>query len=154
MAYTIIDIINNLIDIEKKGFSIFREISNNCEDLRISIVSKTIANQERKYTQYYENLKKDIDVLDKEDIDFSIYDRISSRMQQFKISITMPVVTDIKKLINFARELSKENLALLIYIQGQLIRKETDTNMLAYNVMGKIIEEQEKYSKSLKALYK
>ncbi|EQB3123108.1 hypothetical protein ACYIU8_002972, partial [Clostridium botulinum] len=133
---------------------IFREISNNCEDLRISIVSKTIANQERKYTQYYENLKKDIDVLDKEDIDFSIYDRISSRMQQFKISITMPVVTDIKKLINFARELSKENLALLIYIQGQLIRKETDTNMLAYNVMGKIIEEQEKYSESLKALYK
>ncbi|MCC5422596.1 hypothetical protein LMP43_01905, partial [Clostridium botulinum] len=100
MAYTIIDIINNLIDIEKKGFSIFREISNNCEDLRISIVSKTISNQERKYTQYYENLKKDIDVLDKEDIDFSIYDRISSRMQQFKISITMPVVTDIKKLIN------------------------------------------------------
>ncbi|APH18646.1 hypothetical protein [Clostridium botulinum] len=154
MAYTIIDIINNLIDIEKKSFSIFREISNNCEDLRISIVSKTIANQERKYTQYYENLKKDIDVLDKEDIDFSIYDRISSRMQQFKISITMPVVTDIKKLINFARELSKENLALLIYIQGQLIRKETDTNMLAYNIMGKIIEEQEKYSKSLKALYK
>ncbi|APQ72794.1 hypothetical protein RSJ22_06675 [Clostridium botulinum] len=154
MAYTIIDIINNLIDIEKKGFSIFREISNNSEDLRISIVSKTIANQERKYTQYYENLKKDIDVLDKEDIDFSIYDRISSRMQQFKISITMPVVTDIKKLINFARELSKENLALLIYIQGQLIRKETDTNMLAYNIMGKIIEEQEKYSESLKALYK
>ncbi|APC81010.1 hypothetical protein [Clostridium botulinum] len=154
MAYTIIDIINNLIDIEKKGFSIFREISNNSEDLRISIVSKTISNQERKYTQYYENLKKDIDVLDKEDIDFSIYDRISSRMQQFKISITMPVVTDIKKLINFARELSKENLALLIYIQGQLIRKETDTNMLAYNIMGKIIEEQEKYSKSLKALYK
>lgn len=138
----------------KKGFSIFREISNNSEDLRISIVSKTISNQERKYTQYYENLKKDIDVLDKEDIDFSIYDRISSRMQQFKISITMPVVTDIKKLINFARELSKENLALLIYIQGQLIRKETDTNMLAYNIMGKIIEEQEKYSKSLKALYK
>ncbi|OSB14773.1 hypothetical protein [Clostridium botulinum] len=154
MAYTIIDIINNLIDIEKKGFSIFREISNNSEDLRIFIVSKTIANQERKYTQYYENLKKDIDVLDKEDIDFSIYDRISSRMQQFKISITMPVVTDIKKLINFARELSKENLALLIYIQGQLIRKETDTNMLAYNIMGKIIEEQEKYSESLKALYK
>lgn len=101
MAYTIIDIINNLIDIEKKGFSIFREISNNCEDLRISIVSKTIANQERKYTQYYENLKKDIDVLDKEDIDFSIYDRISSRMQQFKISITMPVVTDIKKVNRF-----------------------------------------------------
>lgn len=29
MAYTIIDIIDNLIDIEKKGFSIFREISNN-----------------------------------------------------------------------------------------------------------------------------
>ncbi len=85
---------------------------------------------------------------------FSIYDRISSRMQQFKISITMPVVTDIKKLTNFARELSKENLALLIYIQGQLIRKETDTNMLAYNIMGKIIEEQEKYSESLKALYK
>ncbi len=39
---------------------------------------------------------------------FSIYDRISSRMQQFKISITMPVVTDIKKLTNFARELQKK----------------------------------------------
>ncbi len=58
-------------------------------------------------------------------------------MQQFKVSITIPIVTDTKKLINFARELSKENLALLIYIQGQLIRKEIDTNMLAYNVMGK-----------------
>ncbi len=75
-------------------------------------------------------------------------------MQQFKVSITIPIVTDTKKLINFARELSKENLALLIYIQGQLIRKETDTNMLAYNVMGKIIEEQEKYSKSLRSFYK
>ncbi|NFJ84677.1 hypothetical protein FDA84_18725 [Clostridium botulinum] len=145
MAYTIIDIINNLIDIEKKGFSMFREISNNCKNLRVSIVSKTISNQEKKHIQYYENLKKDIDALDKEDIDFSIYDKISSRMQQFKVSITIPIVTDTKKLINFARELSKENLALLIYIQGQLIRKEIDTNMLAYNVMGKIIEEQEKY---------
>ncbi|NFS37884.1 hypothetical protein FDE88_19045, partial [Clostridium botulinum] len=144
MAYTIIDIINNLIDIEKKGFSMFREISNNCKNLRVSIVSKTISNQEKKHIQYYENLKKDIDALDKEDIDFSIYDKISSRMQQFKVSITIPIVTDTKKLINFARELSKENLALLIYIQGQLIRKEIDTNMLAYNVMGKIIEEQEK----------
>ncbi len=75
-------------------------------------------------------------------------------MQQFKVSITIPIVTDTKKLINFARELSKENLALLIYIQGQLIRKEIDTNMLAYNVMGKIIEEQEKYSKSLRLFYK
>ncbi|ACQ53269.1 hypothetical protein WBZ18_17295 [Clostridium botulinum] len=154
MAYTIIDIINNLIDIEKKGFSMFREISNNCKNLRVSIVSKTISNQEKKHIQYYENLKKDIDALDKEDIDFSIYDKISSRMQQFKVSITIPIVTDTKKLINFARELSKENLALLIYIQGQLIRKETDTNMLAYNVMGKIIEEQEKYSKSLRSFYK
>ncbi|KGO12290.1 hypothetical protein [Clostridium botulinum] len=154
MAYTIIDIINNLIDIEKKGFSMFREISNNCKNLRVSIVSKTISNQEKKHIQYYENLKKDIDALDKEDIDFSIYDKISSRMQQFKVSITIPIVTDTKKLINFARELSKENLALLIYIQGQLIRKETDTNMLAYNVMGKIIEEQEKYSKSLRLFYK
>ncbi|EDT85778.1 hypothetical protein EXN65_21490 [Clostridium botulinum] len=154
MAYTIIDIINNLIDIEKKGFSMFREISNNCKNLRVSIVSKTISNQEKKHIQYYENLKKDIDALDKEDIDFSIYDKISSRMQQFKVSITIPIVTDTKKLINFARELSKENLALLIYIQGQLIRKETDTNMVAYNVMGKIIEEQEKYSKSLRSFYK
>ncbi|ACO85880.1 hypothetical protein RSJ21_06550 [Clostridium botulinum] len=154
MAYTIIDIINNLIDIEKKGFSMFREISNNCKNLRVSIVSKTISNQEKKHIQYYENLKKDIDALDKEDIDFSIYDKISSRMQQFKVSITIPIVTDTKKLINFARELSKENLALLIYIQGQLIRKEIDTNMLAYNVMGKIIEEQEKYSKSLRLFYK
>ncbi|NFA07541.1 hypothetical protein EXM68_19605 [Clostridium botulinum] len=154
MAYTIIDIINNLIDIEKKGFSMFREISNNCKNLRVSIVSKTISNQEKKHIQYYENLKKDIDALDKEDIDFSIYDKISSRMQQFKVSITIPIVTDTKKLINFARELSKENLALLIYIQGQLIRKEIDTNMLAYNVMGKIIEEQEKYSKSLRLFCK
>ncbi|HBJ2611445.1 hypothetical protein FDF15_18365 [Clostridium botulinum] len=154
MAYTIIDIINNLIDIEKKGFSMFREISNNCKNLRVSIVSKTISNQEKKHIQYYENLKKDIDALDKEDIDFSIYDKISSRMQQFKVSKTIPIVTDTKKLINFARELSKENLALLIYIQGQLIRKEIDTNMLAYNVMGKIIEEQEKYSKSLRLFYK
>ncbi len=70
MAYTIIDIINNLIDIEKKGFSMFREISNNCKNLRVSIVSKTISNQEKKHIQYYENLKKDIDALDKEDIDF------------------------------------------------------------------------------------
>ncbi len=132
----------------------FREISNNCKNLRVSIVSKTISNQEKKHIQYYENLKKDIDALDKEDIDFSIYDKISSRMQQFKVSITIPIVTDTKKLINFARELSKENLALLIYIQGQLIRKETDTNMVAYNVMGKIIEEQEKYSKSLRSFYK
>ncbi len=96
MAYTIIDIINNLIDIEKKGFSMFREISNNCKNLRVSIVSKTISNQEKKHIQYYENLKKDIDALDKEDIDFSIYDKISSRMQQFKVSITIPIVTDTK----------------------------------------------------------
>ncbi|EPY2302026.1 Uncharacterised protein [Clostridium sporogenes] len=147
MAYTIIDIIDNLIDIEKKGFSIFREISNNCKDPRVSIVSKTISNQEKKHTQYYENLKKDIDALDKEDIDFSVYDKISSRMQQFKTSRTVPVVTDIKELINFARDFSKENLALLVDIQ-------IDTNMLAYNIIGKIIKEQEKHLELPKPFYK
>lgn len=75
-------------------------------------------------------------------------------MQQFKTSRTVPVVTDIKELINFARDSSKENLALLVDIQGQLIRKEIDTNMLAYNIIGKIIKEQEKHLELPKSFYK
>nr|WP_242568144.1 hypothetical protein [Clostridium botulinum] len=75
-------------------------------------------------------------------------------MQQFKTSRTVPVVTDIKELINFARDFSKENLALLVDIQGQLIRKEIDTNMLAYNIIGKIIKEQEKHLELPKPFYK
>ncbi len=73
-------------------------------------------------------------------------------MQQFKTSRTVPVVTDIKELINFARDFSKENLALLVDIQGQLIRKEIDTNMLAYNIIGKIIKETRKTFRITKAI--
>ncbi|WP_251859937.1 hypothetical protein [Clostridium sp. Marseille-Q2269] len=154
MSYTIIDIIDNLIYIEKKGLSIYEEISKNCKDTKVSIVAKTIAKQEEKHTEYYRNLKKDIEVLQKEDIDFSIYDKISSRMQQFKLSMTIPVMNNIKDLVNFSMNFEKENLALLVDIQGQLIRKETDTNMLAYNVIGKIIKEEEGHIKILKPYYK
>ncbi|EJO5347591.1 hypothetical protein NRP93_001678 [Clostridium botulinum] len=150
MGYKVIDIIDNLIYIEKKGFRMFKKISENCRDTRVSIVAKTIANQENKHTEYYENLKNNIKDSDTEDIDFFIYDKISSRMQQFKFSMNIPEMNNIKELINFSINFEKENLALLVDIQGQLIRKETDTNMLAYDVIGKIIKEEEKHIQLLK----
>ncbi|MGO5093770.1 hypothetical protein [Clostridium sp. LCP25S3_F10] len=145
MGYTIIDIIDNLIYIEKKGYNMFKEISKSCKDSKVSIVAKTIANQENKHIQYYENLKENIETLDKEDIDFFIYDKVSARIQQFKFNMNITEMTNIKELINFSIDFEKENLALLIDIQGQLIRKETDTNMLTYNVIEKIINEEKKH---------
>ncbi len=87
-------------------------------------------------------LKKNIKTLEKEDIDFFIYDKISARIQQFKFNMNITKMDNVKELINFSIDFEKENLALLIDIQGQLVRKETDTNMLSYNVMGKIINEE------------
>ncbi|MCR1933452.1 hypothetical protein ACQX0N_01275 [Clostridium tepidum] len=154
MGYNIIDIIDNLIYIEEKGYNMFKEISENCKDSKVSIVAKTIANQENKHIQYYENLKENIKTLEKEDIDFFIYDKISARIQQFKFNMNITKMDNVKELINFSIDFEKENLALLIDIQGQLVRKETDTNMLSYNVMGKIINEEKKHIELLNPYYK
>ncbi|NEZ46909.1 hypothetical protein FDF74_06750 [Clostridium niameyense] len=145
MSYTIIDIINNLIYIEEKGFEMFKKISQSTEDIRMKVLADTFAKQEQKHKRYYEDIKNNIEENLQEYIDFYAYDKISSKIQQFKSKLVIPNIDNVNKLINFAVELEEDNLALLLDVKGQLVRRESDTNTLAYNTMLTIIEEEKKH---------
>lgn len=145
MSYTIIDIINNLMYIEEKGFEVFKKISQSTEDIKTKILAETFAKQEQKHKRHYEDIKNNIEENLQEYIDFYAYDKISSKIQQFKNKLVIPDIDNVSSLINFAVELEEDNLALLLDVKGQLVRKESDTNTLAYNTMLTIIEEEKKH---------
>lgn len=152
--YTILDIIDNLVYIVEKEISIFKDISNDeNKDIRIKIMSDAIKKQCKKHKDLLENLKMKIGNELEEYVDFHSYDKISSRIQEFKGRIHKPNINSLDDFKNWLLCMEKDNLALLLDIRGRLVKKEIDINSLAYSIISRIVNEQKQYINMLVAFF-
>ncbi len=154
MNYTLSDLIQKLIDIEKDFFNIYvilEEKSNN-KSSTIYAVIKVIKKREKNHIKYYEKLKDDLTNELNESIEFYLYDKISKLLSEFKLYIHLPEIKSVQDLIKYTVEFKRDNIGLLLDIQGRLLEKMDDVNNNVYRILSQIIKDEEKHEKMFEKL--
>ena len=153
--YTIIDVIDKLIAIEKSGYELYRKMSENIEyEERVKILAKVFSNQENRHIKTYENLKDRASKYNDIDIDFSIYDKAAKIIYEFARLQTQKDIKSIKELLEFSLMFEKENLALVLSIRGIFVKSQKDSETRNYEILSEIIKEEQKHVKDIEMLLK
>lgn len=154
MNYTISDLIQKIIDIEKDVLEIYKEIQCMFENKSkvIGIIARAIEKEEQAHISYYEKLKEELQGDLDEVIDFYLYDKVAKLIYEFRSHLLLPKVGKVQDLIEYTIELKKNIISLLIDVQGRLLEKLDDINNNIYKVMSRIIKEEEKHEKMFEQL--
>lgn len=155
MAYTVIDVIDKFILIEKSGYEMFMKMAaDEGADERIKTLARVFANEEKRHAEVYEKLKSEIAGENDIEIDFLVYDKVTKFMYEF-INSHKPVTgTDIRGMLEFCLEFEKENLALVMSVQGIFVDEKKGTDTKIYNVLTGITTEEEKHIKNIELFLK
>ena len=151
MGYNIFDILDKLIILEKKAIKMNRQIAK-AKDVSPSLktVALVLAKEEEKHIESYNVLMENLKDKELDEIDFDIYDKVSSLLNEFQNRIVMPEASDVKSLLSFALELESQNLALLIDIQGRMVKYKDDVEKASYKVLEYLLEDEKKHIDNLK----
>jgi hypothetical protein len=140
MGYSVVDIINKgITNAETRKFMHEKIGQEKANIPAIKIFSKVFMKVEDKNIHYYENLRKEIENLEFEEIDFVIYDKIAFLINEVNSNINAPEINNVKQYLEFALALNKDTYSLLVNIQGRLIKSANDINSKTYRVLAEVI---------------
>ena len=155
MAYTITDLIDKFILIEQNGYEMFVRIAaDEGADERIKSLARVFANEERRHEERYKKLRDDIAREPDIEVDFRVYDRVTKFIYEFINSSRAIANNDIKAMLEFCLDYEKENLALVMSIQGVFADEKNGAETKAYSVLAEIINEEEKHAKNIEMFLK
>lgn len=150
--YTIIDIINKIIEIDEKSVEIYKLLQKNLT-LRdqARLVAGVFLREEERHINTYKLIKKQIEDPEITQIDFDIYDSISKILTAFKKELDYIEKFDVREILMWALNYKQKHLAVVIRIQGLLVRRAEDAEGISYRTLTKIIEEEKKHVKMIEA---
>lgn len=153
--YTIIDVLDKLIDIEKKAYTSYvkaMDVKNIPQSVKTVI--QVLAREEKRHIQLYKSIKEEVKDKEGLDIDFESYDKISKPLSDFSKWIVSIEFDNVSNLLQYAVDLEKKHLALAITIQGILVKNLEDETTIAYRVLTELIENGNKHIDNLEKFTK
>ena len=75
-----------------------------------------------------------------EEIDFSIYDKMSSLINNYNKRIDVAEVTNVREYLKFSLDLEKSIYSLQMDIQGRFVKNESDIHTKTYQILADIID--------------
>lgn len=146
MGYNVTDIINKAINISTRRRSIYEKIGlEKCDILSIKIISTVLAKGIDKTIEYYESLLNEINDTELEEIDFSIYDKMSSLISDFNNRMSIAEVENVREFLNFSLDMEKAVYSLLIDVQGRFVKNTSDIHTNTYQILSDIISHKAQY---------
>lgn len=140
MGYNVGDIIDKAINISKKRRTIYEKIGQEkCDILSINIISKVLVKEVDKTIGYYQTLLDEINDLEFEEIDFSIYDKMSFLINDFNNRLSVIEVNNVKEYLKFSLDSEKSVYSLLIDIQGRFVKNTSDIHTKTYKILSEMI---------------
>lgn len=151
MGYSIVDLLDNLIVIEQNTCRMYRYIASSDSSAANSLktVAMVLAKEEERHIAFYQNIKKEVSLHKDIEIDFDIYDKASSLVLEFKKFIAKPQAKNAEELVQYALNMERENVALLLNVQGRLVRKPDDRDTMSYLALSDLITEEQKHINNL-----
>jgi rubrerythrin len=143
VAYTVIDIIKKLSYIEEKACLIYRELVYQSDNIpKLKILASVLEKEEKRHVEYYKTLVEKLENEHVHEIDIDIYDKVSFLLDSFKSRITNPQTLQVGDLVKYSLDFERKNLAVLLDIQGRLVRSEADTETITYKTLIDIIRQE------------
>lgn len=148
--YTILDILDKFIDIEKKAYDFYMAIAENeVFEQPIKTTARVLAREESRHMKIYEKIKEELKDHEGIHIDFEQYDQMYKVLSGFIRQMVNISVDNTAELLQYALNFEKENLALVIRVQDILVRKLEDENSESYKVLSRIIQEENKHIENI-----
>lgn len=156
MAYSILDILDSLIDIENKAITIFEELSAMSKaDERLRVVSNIFILEEKRHVENYEELKKSLKAQDFPDIDLNTYSEISTFFNEFYRNLKPISAKTVKELLMYAYRLELHNSTLLSNILNLFASfKMNKVYKQCHDVISELIEEERKHVSNISMFLK
>ena len=146
MGYNVADIINKAIKIAIRRKTIYENIGQEkCDIVSIKIISKVLIKEVDRTIEYYEALLKEINDMEFEEIDFSIYDKMSFLINDFNKKINIAEINNVREYLNFSLGLEKSLYSLLMDIQGRFVKNTSDIHTKTYRILSDIIDNKAKH---------
>lgn len=149
--YDVRDIVNKAIDISNQKKALYEKLLDNVWDpgvkITIKVLMKAIDNDMKHYRKIIDNITNEM----AEVIDFGIYDKVSSLVNQFSRVIIAPNIQSKGELLAFAIRLEESSYALLVDIQGRMVQNEAVSTTVSYYVLTELIEDKMAFIERLKA---
>jgi rubrerythrin len=154
VAYTVDDIIEKLILIEKDSMDVYTVIAEKFKDTNksISIIAKTLYKEEKRHVDYYETIRSEFKEYKHEEIEFYLYDKASKLLYEYKQRVQVPQLKSVKELLTYAVDFERNNISLLLDIQGRLVQSPMDIVKLSYEIISNMIEEEKSHEEQLQKL--
>ncbi len=151
--YTIVDIIDSLVEIEKIAINFFYEVSDSESGISsFKLVANALGKTKKNHISFYDNLKDKVKNEKYIDVDMQDYDKISKSISEFKYSFKPKYNIDVIELIKFSLNIEKDNIALLLIIRGILVKDKAHKYKKNYECLSYIIEDKNKYIVQLEKL--
>ncbi|KJR48824.1 hypothetical protein UF75_0711 [Desulfosporosinus sp. I2] len=154
MGYNVTDIINKAVAIAIKRRTINETIGQeNPDNLSIKIISNVLIKELDKTIEYYETLLSKISDVEFEEIDFSIYDKMSSLINDFNKRIDIEIkINNVREYLRFSLELEKSIYSLMMDIQGRFVKNTSDIHSKTYKILSNIIDNKVKHIEMLEKI--
>lgn len=141
MAYNVADIINKAVKITIRKKAIYEKIGQDKSDiLSIKIISKVLVKELDKTIQYYERVLNEINDVEFEEIDFSIYDKMSFLINDFNQRLNIVEINNVREYLKYSLDLEKSVHSLLMNIQGRFVLNTSDVHTKTYKILTDIID--------------
>jgi wyosine [tRNA(Phe)-imidazoG37] synthetase (radical SAM superfamily) len=155
MGYNVIDLINKAIDISIRKKAIYEHIGQRkCDIPSMEMVSTILIKQINNTIRYYETLKKKAEDKAFEEIDISIYDRISFLINEFNKKMHEPQINNIRDFLEFSLISEKDTYSLFIDIQGRFVKNTSDIHTETYNILSDMINNKVEFITTLEKIIK
>jgi len=102
-----------------------------------------------KTIEYYKKLLNEINDMEFEEIDFSIYDKMSSLISDFNNRINIAEVKNVREFLIFSLEMEKAVYSLLMDVQGRYVKNASDIHTNTYRFLSEIISNKAGHIKML-----
>ncbi|WP_041719301.1 hypothetical protein [Alkaliphilus oremlandii] len=105
-------------------------------------MASVLTREEIRHVRIYKDLKKELEGKDDLAIDFELYDTAHKIVSDFKRRMIHIKIENIDDLLKYTLNFEKDNLAMVIRIQGILVRTLEDEHTKPYVALSKLIEEE------------
>jgi len=156
MSYNVADLLDKFIDMKKDAYNLYMGVASSGRvDEKCKIVARVLAREEKRYMQFYEQMKSNIINSEKNhDISIDIYDKSAKLFMEFAKRHYSIDINSVGELLQYARDYGKDSLAIILSVQGLLVGEYNYIETEGYQMLSKIIKEQEKYIKNIETFIK
>lgn len=153
--YTILDILDKLIAIKERTHSVYLRAIENANIVQsVKTIIRVLGKEEQRQITHYKKITLDLCEMEELEVDFDTYDKISKILLIFNNLDGDLRFLNPTDLLTYIMEFEKNYFALIVTIQGILVKTFEDEEKPPYQALRELISIESKHIEALEKFIK